>query len=266
MKLYVSADIEGVVGISHWDQANINNPAYSHFRKQMQLEVNTVCESALKAGAKEIWVRDAHGSGRNLFVNELPKNCKLISNKNDNPFRMMQELDSSFDGVLFVGYHSGGNFDSNPLAHTFTRDLSYIKINGEYASEFLINTFLCSYVNVPVLFISGDDGICTQAKKFIPDISTVSTFVGEGNSLISRLPKDVINEMTTRVSDIVSKRNFNNQIIKLPQNFDIEIGYVSHVKAYKASFYPNVKKIGAKSISFTTKDYYEFLRMLVFIV
>jgi len=32
MKLYISADIEGIAGISHWDEASKNKPEYHEFR------------------------------------------------------------------------------------------------------------------------------------------------------------------------------------------------------------------------------------------
>ena len=44
----------------------------------MTLEVKAACEGAIKAGAEEIWVKDAHDSGRNIDHNLLPKNTKLI--------------------------------------------------------------------------------------------------------------------------------------------------------------------------------------------
>ncbi|GAJ15933.1 unnamed protein product, partial [marine sediment metagenome] len=55
MKIYISADIEGVTGITHWDETEKSKSDYQKFAKQMTDEVKAACEGAIKAGAKEIW-------------------------------------------------------------------------------------------------------------------------------------------------------------------------------------------------------------------
>ena len=66
MKVYISADIEGVTGASHWDETVKQKPEYNEFRDQMTAEVSAACEGALQAGSTEIWVKDAHATTRNL--------------------------------------------------------------------------------------------------------------------------------------------------------------------------------------------------------
>ena len=50
MKVYISVDIEGVTGITHWDEAEIGKPGYETFRNQMTDEAAAACEGALAAG------------------------------------------------------------------------------------------------------------------------------------------------------------------------------------------------------------------------
>ena len=38
IKVYVSADIEGVTGIAHWDEASRDHPAYREFQERMTAE------------------------------------------------------------------------------------------------------------------------------------------------------------------------------------------------------------------------------------
>ena len=52
MKVYISADMEGVTGVAHWDEVDHNKPEYSYFQKQMSKEVAAACEGAITAGAK----------------------------------------------------------------------------------------------------------------------------------------------------------------------------------------------------------------------
>ena len=105
MKVYISADIEGVCGSTHWDEADNNKKDYTEFQKQMTAEVAAACKGAMAAGAKEIVVQDAHGTGRNITAKDLPDSVKLIRGWSGSPYAMVQELDNTFDALMFIGYH-----------------------------------------------------------------------------------------------------------------------------------------------------------------
>lgn len=92
MKVYISVDIEGVAGITHWDEAEKAHPDYPEFREQMTREAVAAIEGAQAAGAKEIWINDAHDSGRNLITSMLPADMHLIRSWAGHPLCMVQEL------------------------------------------------------------------------------------------------------------------------------------------------------------------------------
>ena len=96
MKIYISADIEGTTGITDWEEAGKGHPTYQEFRERMTEEVVAACEGAIEAGAKEILIKDAHDSGRNIIAGRLPDCAKLIRGWSGHPFSMVQELDESF--------------------------------------------------------------------------------------------------------------------------------------------------------------------------
>lgn len=54
--------------------------------------------------------------------------------------------------------------------------------------------------------------------------------------------------------------------IILPDSFEVEISYSDHMKAYKASFYPGMEQISPTTVLFKSKDYFEVLRMISFVV
>lgn len=265
MKIYISADIEGTTGITSWDETEKDKESYARFQEQMNREVKAACDGAIKAGAKEIWINDAHDSGRNLNPRLLPKNIKIIRGWAGHPFSMVQELDSSFDAVLFTGYHSHGGSRSNPLAHTMNPyDVDYIKINGEYASEFILHAYAAAYVGVPSVFISGDKGLCEDAKRLNPNIRTVGVNEGRGASTISIHP-DLAVEMIEKEVEEALKGDLSLCKIQLPKEFNLEIGYVSHTKAHRFSFYPGAKLVSSKVVAFTSEDYFEILRTILFL-
>ena len=74
MKVYISADMEGITGVTHWDEVDHDKPSvYTQFQARMTQEVVAACKGAADAGAKEIWVKDAHYSGRNILSEKLPE-------------------------------------------------------------------------------------------------------------------------------------------------------------------------------------------------
>jgi len=264
MKIYISADIEGITGIAHWDETKKTKPDYQKFAKQMTDEVKAACEGAIKAGAKEIWIKDAHDTGRNINAAELPQMIKLVRGWSEHPYLMVQELDESFDAILMIGYHSFGSSSSNPLSHTLSSStLNYIKINGEYASEFLIHGYAAATMGVPVVFISGDEGICKEANKVNENIKTVAVNKGVGNSVISIHPQLAVEKIKEGVESIL-KRDIDKCKIELPEHFKVKLSYKKHVRAFKASFYPGMKQISSTSLVFETDNYFEVLRMLLF--
>ena len=267
MKVYISADIEGIAGLVDWketDQAEADNKPYS---VQMTREVKAACEGAINAGAKEIWVKDAHDLGRNINIDELPKIVRIIRSWSEHPFCMMQELDASFDASIMIGYHSGAGTDGNPLAHSFSSEkIANLRINDKLADEFLVNTYTAGYVNVPVVFVSGDEALCKTVKSFNNNIKTVATKKGIGNSVISIHPEEAITRTKSAVHEALDEGNRQLCKVNLPSTFKIEINYIKHAQAYQASFYPGVKQLNPNTVLFETDDYFEVLRMFSFLL
>lgn len=266
MKIYISADIEGITGVTSWSETEKSAADYGAFAIQMNKEVKAACEGAfLVPGVKEIWIKDAHDSGRNLDHNEFPLGTKLIRSWAGHPFSMVQGLDESFDAAIFIGYHSAGGTGFNPLSHSMNaKDVKYIKINGEYASEFLIHAYAATTMGVPVVFVSGDKGIIKEVNNVNKYISTLAVKEGIGASTISIHPRKAINDIKELVEKCL-KDNLDFCNLVLPKKFAVEIEYASHSKAYRLSFYPGVEQISSHLLRFESTDYFEVLRMILFL-
>jgi len=264
MKIYISADIEGVTGIAHWDETEKSKADSREFCEQMTSEVKAACEGAINAGTREIWVKDAHDTGRNIMASQLPKAVKLIRSWSEHPFLMLQELDQSFDAVIMIGYHSCGSSGANPLSHTLNPfDLNYIKLNGQLASEFLIYSYAANNLGVPVIFISGDEGVCLEASALNEHIKTVAVKKGIGNSVISIHPQLAVERIKENV-ELALNNDINQCKIVLPKHFKVELSYKKHWKAFKASFYPGIKQISSTHVIYDCNNYFDILRMLTF--
>jgi D-amino peptidase len=265
MKVFISADIEGVAGITHWDEANKAHSDYAQFAKRMTTEVVTACEAAVDCGATDIYVKDAHGTGRNIISAQLPDCVTLIRGWSGHPYCMVQEIDESFDALMMLGYHSKAGDNGNPLAHTLAKKVDYININGVRASEFLIHQYAAALENVPTVFISGDKGICKDVKAANPYIETVSLLEGKGASTICISPKLALQRISSGVTKALNA-NFDNCAIELPDAFEVEIKYLGPVDAYQASFYPGASLSQPQAIKYSSDDFFEVLRLLRFVV
>ncbi len=266
MKIFISADIEGVAGIANWEEARSTSKDYPYFAQQMSREVAAACDGANMAGATEILVKDAHGSGRNIDPSKLPENVKLIRGWSGHPYKMVQGIDESFDAIAFVGYHSYGGSNSNPLAHTMNSSLiDYIKLNGEYLSEFILHSYIATYLGVPVAFLSGDKGLCEDVKKFNKNIVTIPVVEGDGASSISIHPDRSVKLIKDGMKEAL-KGDLSKNKVRLPEKFNLEIKYNFHGDAYRRSFYPGVVQNSPKTILFETDDYFEIMRATSFLI
>lgn len=265
MKLFISADIEGVTGIVNWDEASLGNPHNKYFCQQMTREVGAACEAALGSGAEDILVKDAHGSARSIDPSELPEQVRLVRGWARNPYIMMAGLDETFDGVFLMGYHSAAGMNGNPLAHTMDTNNVYVKINGQFASELMINTYTAALFDVPVVFVSGDKMLCEHAKELNKNIATVPVSEGIGNASISINPNLSLKLIKSKVQEAL-KGDLSRCKVKLPESFNVEIRYKEHFDAYKASFYPGAKQTDTHTVVFDTKAFYEVLRFIFFVL
>jgi D-amino peptidase len=263
MKIFVTADIEGITGAAHWDETDKKHADYTELREQMTAEVAAACEGALNAGATEVWVKDAHWTARNILAAKLPRQVRLIREWSGHPFSMMQELDKTFQAALAIGYHSRAASGTSPLAHTMTGDITYVKINGQYTSEFMISAYTAGLVGVPMVFVSGDVGICQEAQALIPSLRSVAVMQGVGNSTISIHPQLAVEQIRAEVETAL-KSDISKCRLQMPDHFSVEVRYRQHASAYRCSFFPGVLLTAPHTIQFETDNFFEVLRFFSF--
>lgn len=107
------------------------------------------------AGATRVVVNDAHGSHANLQQDQLDPRATLIRGS-AKPYGMMHGLDSSFQAVVFIGYHGRARTLGGFAAHTGSGTVADLRINGTSVGEGGMNTLYAAWYGVPVVFISGD--------------------------------------------------------------------------------------------------------------
>lgn len=264
MKVYISADIEGVTNVTDWDETELYHDAHEAAKKQMTNEVLAACRGAIAAGATEIFVKDAHDSARNIIAEEMPDEVTLIRGWTNAPESMMAGIDGTYDAVIFIGYHSGAYYNGNPLAHTMNTQNNYIRINGKNAAEFDLNTWVAAQHGVPAVFLSGDVQLCEHAKELVPAIETVGVKYGVGNA--------TFNMSAGKACCLIEKgveaglKKLAECKIEEPETYEVEINFKEPVKAYRAAFYPGVEQVDAKTVRYTAKNAHEMMTTRMFIL
>src|SRR5438876_9513549 len=109
MKVHVISDMEGVSGITRWQQTSGGDPMYEEGRKLYTEEINATVRGAKAAGATEIVVMDCHGAGEGLDFNslvheELDPDCDFVVQHDWTEYTGF--LEAGVDAALFVGMHA----------------------------------------------------------------------------------------------------------------------------------------------------------------
>lgn len=265
MKVFISADIEGITTTTSWEEGNSSHPSYGPHAKQMTEEVLAAIAGAKAAGATEIVVRDAHGTGRNIDASRMPSGVTIIRGWSGSPYSMAEGIDSTFDAAMFVGYHSASGKAGNPMSHTKSRNHVYFKINGSIIGEFLLYSYAAAMEGVPTVFLSGDKMLCEDFKDLHPMLITCPVKEGLGAMTKNYSPEDTLKNIR-KLSQKALEQNLENALIELPKFFEAEIYFKEHEQAERVSHFPGVSKISDNIVKFTSDSYYEILRTTNWII
>ena len=94
-------------------------------------------------------VADSHGNFQNLLVDRLPPDVEVVRG-GPRPLGMMQGIDSTFDGAIFIGYHASTTNPAGVRAHTFSSaNLADVKLNDRSVTEGAWGAALAAHFGVP---------------------------------------------------------------------------------------------------------------------
>ena len=127
MKIFISADIEGIGGVVRGEQSSREHPDYPHARELMTAEVNAAIRGAFDGGVTEVVVTDAHSIGLNLVSEKLDERAVQIIGT-PRRFGMMEGVEKDCSAVLFIGYHASAGTAQGIIAHCYRRRIAEISL------------------------------------------------------------------------------------------------------------------------------------------
>jgi len=265
LKIYISVDIEGVVGVVSDQHMDPSGFEYAKAREWMTGEVNAAIDGVRAAGAAEIVVSDSHGNGQNLLVDRLPKDITVVRSW-PRPLMMMEGIDSTFDAAIFIGYHTSTANPEGVRAHTFSSGrVADFRLNGISMPEAGVNAAIAGHFGVPVILISGDAACVHEAQSLLGDIegAVVKWPISyhSARTLMPEVAYDLIREKAKRAVERIA--DFEPYRLDTPITLDLR--FKNYRPSQVLSLLPIVERTDSHSIRFVGKDVIEVSRFLEFI-
>lgn len=183
MKVLMGTDMEGVAGISSFDdQAWPTGKYYEQAKHLTTAEINAAVQGLLDAGIDDVLVVDGHGPGAVEFE-ELHPAAKLLHGRPTPPRSIRPEIASRYDVCVMVGQHAMAGAWRGTMNHTqSSRTIEYYLLNGKPIGETAQFALYHGACGLPTIFLSGDRAACDEAEELIPGITTAAVKEGLSRS------------------------------------------------------------------------------------
>jgi len=271
MRVFVSVDAEGLPGIFHVVQTGPRYFMFPELRSIVTRVVKVAAEELHSLGSEEVWVADSHWFMGNVVYEEMPRYVKLIRGSL-RPLSMVCCIDRGFDAAMFLGYHSAAGTPRSVLDHTYSGVTFYeVRVNGEKASEYLLNTLVVGELGVPVILVMGDDKLREDVEKHTP--WAVYVEVKESLSRYAAImdPIDVaLEKLRKGIREAIERlRKGEAKPLKLEGELVFDFVFRRTGYADAASLLPFVERVDAYTVRFRTKkpsEAYRLMQALAYIV
>jgi D-amino peptidase len=273
LKIYISVDMEGIGGVVTGDQLGPGGFEYERFRQFMTHEALAAVNAAKEAGATEILVSDSHGNGQNLLIEQFPPDVRVIRSW-PRRLSMMAGIDSTFDAVIFIGYHASTTNPKGVRAHTFSSaTLTRVAVNGVPQTEASWNAAIAGHFGVPVVMISGDDAVIAEVRSQIGNIEaaevkkslsfhSASTVTPQAScELIAQKVKAALGRLRPVVSG--AEPEFKPYTVSSPVRLDVS--FKNYRQAEALSYVPGVERVDAHSVRYVASDMLRASDFMVFV-
>ncbi|MFO7623023.1 MAG: M55 family metallopeptidase [Anaerolineales bacterium] len=257
MKILIAADMEGVSGVVHWDQVDPEHAEYVRFRRVMTGDVNAAIQGAFEAGASEVIVSDGHAYGRNLLIEELDPRVRLNSGS-PAPLAMIQGIEEDVNGVMFVGYHARAGTPNAILDHTWSsRSVANLWLGDILVGESGLNAAFCGYFNVPVIMVSGDQTVCSEAIELLGPLEVAVVKRASGRMAADCLPPTLAQREIHAAAVRAVKRLASGEApapFVLPVPVKVTVEFYQSEMADNASLLPGIQRTAGRRIEFMAEN------------
>lgn len=254
LRLYISADMEGVTGVVTADQLGPEGFEYGRFREVMTREVLAAIRGARAAGVREVLISDSHGNGENLLLELLPTDVQVIRSW-PRPLGMMEGIDSTFDAAFLIGYHASTTNPAGVRAHTFSSArLADVRLNGRSVPEAGVNAAIAGHFGVPVVLVTGGDAAVAEIRAVIGDVDAAvvkwNVSFHSARTLMPEAAYALIEERArAAIASLASARPF-----RMEGPVTLDVRFKNYRPSQILAFLPIVERTDAHSIRYVGDD------------
>jgi D-amino peptidase len=265
LKVYISADMEGIAGAVTQEQLGPAGFEYQRFREIMTAEVLAAIEGARAAGATEILVSDSHGNGQNLLIERLPEDVRVIRSW-PRPLGMMEGIDPTFHAAIFVGYHAGATNPGGVRAHTFSSaNYAAVRLNGRPVAESEFNAAVAGHFGVPVVLITGDDAAVSELQEMVRGVEGAVVKRAIGFHSAETMTPAAAQGLIRRQAEVGVRNRAQVAPVRLATPVALELTFKNYRPVEVLAFLPQVERADARTIRFVGRDMVEIATFMAFV-
>jgi D-amino peptidase len=265
MRILIAADMEGISGVVHWDHVDPAHTEYARFRRLMTGDVNAAIRGAYDGGAGQVVVADGHASGRNIMIEELDPRAVLNSGS-PSPLAMVQGCNTGISAAMFIGYHALVGSQNGILDHTWSSStVGNMWLNGRLMGETGMNAAVCGHFGVPVILVSGDQTVCTEATDLLGPIGTVVVKQASGRMAAECLSPEVAQHKIYEAARLAAARFCAGEVsqplhIQTPVTLTMDV--VNSEMADRLELLQGARRLDGRRIEIVAEDMLIAYRLL----
>ncbi len=267
LKVYISADMEGITGVASVDQLVPGSFEYAQAREWMTGEVLAAIQGARDAGATEFVVSDSHGNGESLLIDRFPTDVPVtIVRSFPRPLGMMEGIDSTFSAVFFIGYHASTSSTTGVRAHTISSALlTRIALNGTSMSEAGINAAIAAQYGVPVVMLTGDDAIVAETRSRLGPIEGVVVKRAIGFHSTATVTPETARKLIREHAATALKRRGEMRPYAMTHPITLDVSFKNYRPVELLGYLPNVQRIDSHTVRFIGRDMVDVSKFIEFV-
>ncbi len=269
MRVLIISDMEGVAGITKWEQVEGGNEMYEEGQRLYTQEINAAVRGAYAGGATEVVVMDCHGAGKGWTFNSLiheeldPRIEYVVQNEWTEYTEMLEQ---GCDAALFVAMHAKAGTADGVMSHTVSgTSWHWLKFNDVEVGETGINAALCGTWDCPVLLVTGDHATCREAQALLGEgVTTVAVKRGYGRFSARHVPPARARQMIedgarAAMSNVESVRPYDPGE---PCEIQVRLATTEHAEKYRHR--DGVEMLDGRTVAARAQDWWTAWKRIYF--
>ena len=176
---------------------------------------------------------------------------------------MLQGLDGTFDGVIFLGYHAKAGDPDGFLAHTGTGSVKGLWLNGVEVGEGGMNAAFAGSHGVPVILAAGDSAAAAELEDLL-GTETVTTKTAETPAAARLIHPErvrtLLREGVRRALVRLDEGGYQPFVVGAPVVVRMRFATTIHVDVLQSI--PGMRKVDGFTVEYTATSADEAYRLI----